>query len=57
MRKSKPLKDNELEGMSEYDNTDGDKDINKDILVEPIVAITRACRIDINTLSSSQPGM
>jgi hypothetical protein len=43
--------------MSKYDNTDGNKDINKNILIEPTVAITRARRIGINILPSSQPGM
>jgi hypothetical protein len=57
MRKSKSPKNNELEEMSEYDNTNGNRDINRDILVEPIVAITRARRTGINILSSSQPGM
>jgi hypothetical protein len=53
MRKSKPFKDNELEGMSEYDNTDESKDIDRDISVEPTVAITHARYTGINTLSSS----
>jgi hypothetical protein len=57
MRKSKPPKNNELKEISEYDNTDGNKNINKDILVEPIIAITRARRTDINTLPSSQSNM
>jgi hypothetical protein len=57
MRKSKLPKNDELEGMSEYDNTDGNKDIDKDISVEPTVVITRARRTDINTLPSSQSGM
>lgn len=57
MRKSKSPKDDELEGMSEYDNTDGNRDTDRDILVEFIVAIIRARRTGINILSSSQPGM
>jgi hypothetical protein len=57
MRKFKPPKNDELEEMSEYDNTDGSKNINKNILIEPIIAITRARRTGINTLFSSQPNM
>jgi hypothetical protein len=43
--------------MSKYDNTNGNKDIDRDISIEPIVAITRARRIGTNTLPSSQPDM
>jgi hypothetical protein len=39
--------------MSEYDNTDGGRDIDKDILIELTVAITRARRTGINILFSS----
>jgi hypothetical protein len=45
MRKSKLSKNNELKRMSKYDNTNGDKNINKDISVELIVVITRTRRI------------
>jgi hypothetical protein len=57
MRKSKPLKNDELERMSKYDDTDGNRDIDKDTLIEFIIAITRARRTGINILLSSQPGM
>jgi hypothetical protein len=53
MRKSKPLKNDELERISKYDNMGEDKDINKNILIEPTVAITRTRYIGINTLPSS----
>jgi hypothetical protein len=57
MRKSKPFKNDELEGMSEYDNINGNRDTDKDTLIEFIIAITHARRIGINILFSSQPGM
>jgi hypothetical protein len=53
MRKSKPPKNNELEGINEYDNTDEGRDTDKYISVELTVVITRARRI----LSSSQSGI
>jgi hypothetical protein len=57
MRKSKSPKNNKSEGMSECNDTDGGKDINKNTSIEPTVAITRARRIGTDTLLSSQSSM
>jgi hypothetical protein len=57
MRKSKPLKNDKSERINEYDNTDGNKNTDKNTLIELIIVITRARRTGINILLSSQPGM